>query len=243
MIDLARANDTLPILTLTPFGPDGMFSNYLISALVNDPEVQQNLIDNLLQTMEEKNYGGIDIDFEYILAEDRIAFAEFVTRVRMAANAAGYPVSVALAPKTSDDQPGLLYGGKDYRLLGSVFFISEMGGHGNLVEFNDRIVCNGDFHRFRVADRTCGGNAFFIGERPVISVIWNAKVNFFRRNACKGVFHYFPYFMNGGDSHGRPISIAPFISHKQYMVGSLSQQPVIFASVQKSGLIVRGFRR
>lgn len=95
-----------------------MFSNYLISALVNDPEVQQNLIDNLLQTMEEKNYGGIDIDFEYILAEDRIAFAEFVTRVRMAANAAGYPVSVALAPKTSDDQAGLLYGGKDYRLLG-----------------------------------------------------------------------------------------------------------------------------
>ncbi len=118
MINLARANDTLPILTLTPFGPDGMFSNYLISALVNDPEVQQNLIDNLLQTMEEKNYGGIDIDFEYILAEDRIAFAEFVTRVRMAANAAGYPVSVALAPKTSDDQAGLLYGGKDYRLLG-----------------------------------------------------------------------------------------------------------------------------
>lgn len=118
MIDLARANNTLPILTLTPFGPDGMFSNYLISALVNDPEVQQNLIDNLLQTMEEKNYGGIDIDFEYILAEDRIAFAEFVTRVRMAANAAGYPVSVALAPKTSDDQAGLLYGGKDYRLLG-----------------------------------------------------------------------------------------------------------------------------
>ena len=118
MINLARANDTLPILTLTPFGPDGMFSNYLISALVNDPEVQQNLIDNLLQTMEEKNYGGIDIDFEYILAEDRIAFAEFVTRVRMAANATGYPVSVALAPKTSDDQAGLLYEGKDYRLLG-----------------------------------------------------------------------------------------------------------------------------
>lgn len=118
MIELARAGNTRPILTLTPFGPDGMFSNYLISVLVNDLEVQQNLIDNLLQTIEKKYYGGIDIDFEYILAEDRIAFAEFVTRVRISANAAGYPVSVALAPKTSDDQPGLLYGGKDYRLLG-----------------------------------------------------------------------------------------------------------------------------
>ncbi len=118
MIELAREKNTRPILTLTPFGPDGRFSNYLINVLVNDLEVQQRLIDQLLETMRLKNYGGIDIDFEYILAEDRISFAEFVTRVRTAGNEAGYPVSVALAPKTSDNQPGLLYGGKDYALLG-----------------------------------------------------------------------------------------------------------------------------
>lgn len=33
-------------------------------------------------------------------------------------NEKGYTVSVALAPKTSADQPGLLYEGKDYKLLG-----------------------------------------------------------------------------------------------------------------------------
>lgn len=118
MIELARENNTRPVLTLTPFGPDGMFSNYLITVLVNSAEKRQNLINNLMLVMEQKNYAGIDIDFEYILAEDRIAFAEFVAQVRTAANAKGYPVSVALAPKTSDDQPGLLYGGKDYKLLG-----------------------------------------------------------------------------------------------------------------------------
>lgn len=118
MIELALANGTRPILTLTPFGEDGKFSNYLINVLVNSLPVQENLISNLLETMAGKNYGGIDIDFEYILAEDRTSFAQFVSRVRMAANEAGYPVSVALAPKTSDNQPGLLYGGKDYRLLG-----------------------------------------------------------------------------------------------------------------------------
>lgn len=31
----------------------------------------------------------------------------------------GYTLSVALAPKTSADQPGLLYAGKDYRALGA----------------------------------------------------------------------------------------------------------------------------
>ena len=33
-------------------------------------------------------------------------------------NAIGITVSVALAPKVSADQPGLLYEGVDYRLLG-----------------------------------------------------------------------------------------------------------------------------
>ena len=118
MIALAKESRTAPILTLTPFGPDGMFNNNLITVLVNDMEVQQVFLANLIRTVEEKGYEGVDIDFEYILAEDRVPFAEFVANVRTAINGIGFPVSVALAPKTSDDQPGLLYGGKDYGLLG-----------------------------------------------------------------------------------------------------------------------------
>lgn len=118
MIALSAEYNTSPILTLTPFGPDGMFNNYLITVLVNDSSVQNVLIRNLLETIEQKGFEGVDIDFEYILAEDRIPFAQFVSSVRTAVNSAGYPVSVALAPKTSDNQPGLLYGGKDYALLG-----------------------------------------------------------------------------------------------------------------------------
>lgn len=118
MIALADEFQVSPILTLTPFGPDGMFNNYLITVMVNNMEVQQTLIANILDTIAQKGFRGVDIDFEYILAEDRVLFAEFVANMRTAVNAAGYPVSVALAPKTSDNQPGLLYGGKDYALLG-----------------------------------------------------------------------------------------------------------------------------
>lgn len=114
----AREYGALPILTLTPFDTSGRFNNYLVSVVSNNMEAQANLIDQLLTTVRDKGYAGIDIDFEYILAEDREAFAAFVKNVRIAANAEGYSVSVALAPKTADDQPGLLYEGKDYALLG-----------------------------------------------------------------------------------------------------------------------------
>ena len=119
MIEKALQQGVRPILTLTPFDESGMFNNYLISVLTSDPNLQQTLIDQLFLVMEEKGFAGIDIDFEYILAKDRIPFANFVENVRIQAAPLGYTVSVALAPKTSADQPGLLYAGKDYGLLGA----------------------------------------------------------------------------------------------------------------------------
>ncbi len=118
MIRAALRFGTQPVLTLTPFGPDGNFNNRLIHSVVNNEAYRDSLIQNLLTLMEEKGYQGVDIDFEYILAEDRDAFSAFVRQVAETMRDAGYHTSVALAPKTSSDQAGLLYEGKDYRALG-----------------------------------------------------------------------------------------------------------------------------
>lgn len=118
MISMAKNAGVAPILTLTPFGPDGQFSNYLISQVVNNEGARQRLIENITAQITERGFEGVDIDFEYILPEDKIPFTGFVRETRAAVNALGYPLSVALAPKVSDTQTGLLYEGKDYGLLG-----------------------------------------------------------------------------------------------------------------------------
>lgn len=119
MISLAWQQGVHPILTLTPFDESGMFNNYLIHVIVTTPASQQRLIENLISTMSEKGFAGVDIDFEYILPEDREPFASFVANVQAQLSPMGYTVSVALAPKISSDQTGLLYEGKDYGLLGA----------------------------------------------------------------------------------------------------------------------------
>lgn len=120
MIEAAINTSTLPILTLTPFGANGNFDNTLISAIVNDPASRDNLITNLIIVMQEKAFRGLDIDFEYIKMEDRDAFTEFVRVCTERMHQVGFQVSVALAPKTSAMQKGLLYEGKDYRALGEI---------------------------------------------------------------------------------------------------------------------------
>lgn len=120
MIDEAVSYGTRPILTLTPFGPDGQFNNYLIHVVLSNDTARNNLIRNVYQAVINEGYQGVNIDFEYILAEDRDLFTGFVRDMTFMIRELGYEVTVDLAPKTSADQPGVLYEGKDYPALGEV---------------------------------------------------------------------------------------------------------------------------
>lgn len=118
LVDAVRRTDVRPFITLTPLNSEGRFDNNLITALLYNQDAVRQLFDELVGVMQEKGYEGLDLDFEYIRAEDREAYAGFVGWMTRNMNQLGYPVTVALAPKTSAEQPGVLYEGMDYRLLG-----------------------------------------------------------------------------------------------------------------------------
>lgn len=119
MINDALYKGVRPILTLTPFGKDGQFNNYLIHRMLINERARGNLIANIVDTITEMGFEGVNIDFEFILSEDRDNFTQFVGDVTTAVNELGYEVTVDLAPKTSSTQSGLLYEGKDYMGLGN----------------------------------------------------------------------------------------------------------------------------
>ncbi len=114
----ARTEGVRPVLVLTPMGQDGRFNNRLITELFSNDRAVRRLIWQLMAVIEEKGYKGLDIDFEYVPSGDREPFAEFIRLCATVFGAFGISVSAALAPKTSDDQPGLLYEGIDYRAIG-----------------------------------------------------------------------------------------------------------------------------
>ena len=117
MIETAWARGAEPLMVLTPFS-GGAFNNQLVKVLVENEEIQEKLISQMLVTVRDRGYAGVDIDFEYILPENRTQYVEFVGKVRRRMNEYGYRVSVAAAPKVSDDQKGLLVEGLDYAMLG-----------------------------------------------------------------------------------------------------------------------------
>ncbi len=108
-----------PVMHLSTLTDGDRFSTELARTLLQNDSLQQVLLENVLQNLREKGYRGLDVDFEFLGAENAVPYAEFIDRCRRRLNVEGYPVMTALAPKIADDQPGVLYEGHDYALLGA----------------------------------------------------------------------------------------------------------------------------
>lgn len=108
-----------PLMHLSTLTDDGGFSSDNAEALLRSEHAQNTLAAVLSRTMAQKDYYGLDVDFEYVPSRLREAYAAFVCRLRETLNAEGCPVIAALAPKTSAQQRGLLYEAHDYALLGA----------------------------------------------------------------------------------------------------------------------------
>lgn len=109
-----------PIMMLAPMTAAGNFSSELAHAMFTNPTGQATLIDNIVANMKAKGYVGLDIDFEFILPQDKENFLNFITAVHTRLQAEGFITMVALAPKTSGEMTGLLYEAHDYPTIGAV---------------------------------------------------------------------------------------------------------------------------
>ena len=114
LIQLARQYSTLPLMHLSTLTESGSFSTERAAGVLNSPQQQETLADAVVATMLARGYQGLDVDFEFVGAENADAYAAFVGLLRDRVNALGYELITALAPKVSPDQPGVLYEGHDY---------------------------------------------------------------------------------------------------------------------------------
>ena len=117
LIAAARAAGVAPVMLLSTIGEDGKFNSEAARAVLEDETLQRRLIDDLVTVLPQKEYYGIDVDFEFIPVTLAAEYAAFITRLREAV--APLKVMVALAPKYSASQRGLLYEAHDYAALGA----------------------------------------------------------------------------------------------------------------------------
>lgn len=118
LVQLAQAYGVRPLLHLSTLTEDDTFSAARAEAVFRSPGAQEKLAGAVCAQMVRGGYGGVDVDFEYLDGRYAADYAAFLGLLRGRVHAAGGLLMAALAPKTSRTQPGRLYEGHDYRLVG-----------------------------------------------------------------------------------------------------------------------------
>lgn len=118
LVAAANAAKVKSMMVLAPMDSSGMFSDEAARMVFDNEEARHKLISGIEKTIKDKGFAGIDFDFEYLNGSYAEDYARFVGDVRNLIKPEGYITSVALAPKTSSFQKGILYEGHDYSAMG-----------------------------------------------------------------------------------------------------------------------------
>ncbi len=119
MINLADALSVRSLMHLSTLTEYGTFSSDRATLIFGSEVLRSALADEIIENIRNKGYSGLDVDFEFIYPSEKNDYVEFLEYLRGRISPLGYPLFSALAPKTSDDQPGTLYEGHDYAAIGA----------------------------------------------------------------------------------------------------------------------------
>lgn len=117
--EIAQNNDSYLSFVVSNLEGD-TFNSELAHIILTVQAVQNNLIDNIINTAVENDFQDVHLDFEFIPPEDREAYNDFLRKLKLRTTQAGLLLSTALAPKTSSTQEGLLYEAHDYAAHGEI---------------------------------------------------------------------------------------------------------------------------
>jgi len=99
---------------------NAQFSAELGGIILNDPVIQNRLLDNIISQAKQLNFRDIHFDMEFLKPADREAYNRFLRKAAARIHQEGFLLSTALAPKTSATQAGAWYEAHDYKVHGEV---------------------------------------------------------------------------------------------------------------------------
>jgi spore germination protein len=116
-IQLAKTYGAAPMMFVSTITEEGIVSREVTNIILNNPTVQDRLINNALQILKKKGFYGINIYAETITNENINSFAEFLEKAASIFHSEGFRVVITITPITNIDTPNVSIVKIDYSKL------------------------------------------------------------------------------------------------------------------------------
>lgn len=100
IIQLAKDYGVAPVMLMSTVSFQGASSTDVAYSILNNPDIQDRLINNILITLKSKGYYAVNVYIQYIDPENRDLVENYIENLTNRLNSEGYPVIVTLTPTT-----------------------------------------------------------------------------------------------------------------------------------------------
>lgn len=95
--------NVLPLMTLSPIDDTGKFVGELTEKLLNNNNSQEKLISQILNTIQNKKYSGVILNFEKISTQSKNLYINLIQTMQKILNENGYTLYIAIEPNNIVD--------------------------------------------------------------------------------------------------------------------------------------------
>lgn len=95
-IQMSLTAGVAPMMVISNIDENGNYSAELAHTILTDSQLRRNLITNIVDTLHNKNYYGLNLNFEYLYPSDIFAYSYFANAVTTALRPLGYIVQLSV---------------------------------------------------------------------------------------------------------------------------------------------------
>ena len=118
LIQLAKAYGVAPMMFVSTITSEGVVSREVNYEILNNPSIQNSLVENALQILKTKGYYGINIYVEDITYDNINSIAEYLKKASAIFHSEGYRIVITITPINKDiNNPGVNFEKIDYSKL------------------------------------------------------------------------------------------------------------------------------
>lgn len=98
IVNLAKSYGVVPLMFLSTMSEEGIVNPEVGNHILNNPEVQDRLIENAMRIMEEKGFYGINLYVENISSVNINVFTEYLQKASEIFHSNGYKFLITITP-------------------------------------------------------------------------------------------------------------------------------------------------
>lgn len=117
IINMAKDYGVAPIMLVSTLTEQGESSAEIANILLNSPELQDRLIDNIIAILKRKGYYGLNQYFQFYSVERQQLYIDYIKKLSERLKSEGYRLIITITPRVSIHETEISYEKIDYSLI------------------------------------------------------------------------------------------------------------------------------